>query len=155
MSLKCLECGNIFDECEMAEWTEPHGEMMSGCPCCGGAYEETQKCKICGGEFLYEELLGRNVCQECFDEYKNDFEICFSLGERSKVEVEINSCLLSILGVTKIEAIIYNYIKDKMPDVDCASFVAIDEDWFAENLPKEVKKWEQEKDLKSFELTIY
>lgn len=144
MSYKCLECGFLFNEGDEARWVESHGEPMKGCPCCGGAYEETERCAICGGEFLHDELLGtfkEGVCQDCFDEYKNNFDICFSLGEKEKEEVEINSCLVSILGVPKIESILYHYLKETK-DVDCSNFVAIDESWFAENLAEEVRKYE-------------
>lgn len=46
--LRCLDCGRIFDEDEIAYWEEYRGEFwgspayetVSGCPSCYGDYEE-------------------------------------------------------------------------------------------------------------------
>jgi len=48
MMYRCKDCGNIFDEDEVAKWDEDRGEFwgfpcsesMTGCPLCYGAYEE-------------------------------------------------------------------------------------------------------------------
>ena len=102
MAFKCLDCGNIFEEGE--SWYESHGEKMNGCPCCGGAYEETKRCKICGGEFLEDELLGVGVCEDCVEEYKKDFDTCYAISEAAeKEEIKINALLASLLSVSKIE----------------------------------------------------
>lgn len=45
---KCLECGKVFEDDEIAHWQESRGEFwgfpayesMSGCPHCHGACEE-------------------------------------------------------------------------------------------------------------------
>ena len=45
---KCLECGKVFEDDEIAYWQESRGEFwgspayetMSGCPHCQGDYEE-------------------------------------------------------------------------------------------------------------------
>ena len=67
MSLICTECKNIFDEGEEKRWTEPHGEPMSGCPICGGAYVEAEHCRHCYGDFLEDDLTC-GYCDECINE---------------------------------------------------------------------------------------
>lgn len=71
---KCLECGAIFDDNEMGNWTEPHGEEMTGCPCCGGAYEEAVMCDECGEWFFRDELTcGKyKVCRDCLEAFAKD-----------------------------------------------------------------------------------
>lgn len=64
MALVCLDCGHIFDECEVKHWVEPHGEPMSGCPLCNGAFEEAKHCKHCHGDFS-EDALFDGWCEEC------------------------------------------------------------------------------------------
>ena len=91
MSYKCLECGHIFEDGEQAEWEETHGldcppyEKRSGCPMCKGGYEETEKCRICGGEFLSDELEA-DCCEECIEElkekYKCKLDFCYELAKR-------------------------------------------------------------------------
>ena len=67
MSLICTECKNIFDYGEEKRWTEPHGEPLSGCPVCGGAYVEAEKCRFCFGEFLEDDLTN-GYCDDCLRE---------------------------------------------------------------------------------------
>ena len=76
MPLICVECGNIFDECEAAVDLEYHSEVPGGayerfmkCPCCGSdEIEESSRCKNCKGEFLPDELFGSYYCKECLEE---------------------------------------------------------------------------------------
>ena len=139
MTLKCYDCGHIFDECELKRWTEAHGEEMSGCPLCRGGYGETKKCKVCGGEFLKEELIGEGVCDDCIDDYRNDFETCYELSKDQKENVEISILLITLLGEEKIEKILYHYLKCQ-DSVDCGKFIDEDREWFADKLAEEVKK---------------
>lgn len=71
MMYKCAECGHLFEEGEEKKWREDRGEYwgslcteeMSGCPLCGGEYEEAVPCKICGG---YGEMDdGEEHCNDC------------------------------------------------------------------------------------------
>lgn len=64
MVLKCLECGHPFEPGEEARWTEPHGEVMTGCPKCRCAFEETSPCSVCGTPHLEDELY-HGVCKSC------------------------------------------------------------------------------------------
>lgn len=76
MPLICVECGNIFDECEAAVDFEYHSEVPGGayerfvkCPCCGSdEIGESARCKKCGVEFLEDDLFGSYYCEECLKE---------------------------------------------------------------------------------------
>ena len=144
MAYKCLECGNIFECGEEMHWVEPHGEKKKGCPLCKGAYEETAKCKVCGGEHLDEELFG-GVCEECIDEYRKDFDYCYEISLGEKAEIKINSLLASLFDPSDIEAILIKHIKTNCPDIDCSEYIDSDISWFGEQIVKGVKKNENAK----------
>lgn len=69
----CLECGKVFEDDEIAHWEESRGEFwgepayenMSGCPHCGGAYEEAYECENCGKYFTLDELDENHLCEDC------------------------------------------------------------------------------------------
>ncbi len=67
MMFKCLECDHLFEEGEQREWVEPHGECLSGCPICGGAFTEIKPCPLCMG---YKKITKYEVCEDCLDELK-------------------------------------------------------------------------------------
>ena len=72
---KCVECGHIFEEDDVAEWYEDRGEcwgtpcsdLMAGCPKCRGYYEEAQMCDGCC-EWFYEDELEDGLCESCREE---------------------------------------------------------------------------------------
>ena len=148
MAYRCLECGHIFEEGEQARWEEHHpygmgyaAEKFSGCPVCNGSYEETKQCKICGGEFLEDELLGDCVCEDCVEEYKRDLETCYKIAETaSKEKIKINPLLVSAFDITEIEEILYQQLKSVGNNNDFSAFINVDKDWFAEKLAEEVSK---------------
>ena len=141
MALKCNECGHIFDDCERANWREPHGELFSGCPICHGSYDETKQCKICGGEFLEDELLGGCVCEDCVEERKRDLKTCYAISEATeKQEIKINALLVSAFDITEIEEILYQQLASVGNNNDFSVFINEDKDWFAEKLVEEVSK---------------
>lgn len=139
MTFKCNECGHLFESGEEKKWVESYGEHMSGCPMCGGGYEETVQCSICGSEHLAEELDG-GVCEACIDEYRYDVGVCRKIGEKSKENVEINSFFASMYYAEEIEELIWRDMMNtqKIKSVDCTPFIEADSTWFAENLAKEV-----------------
>lgn len=149
MAYICLECGHIFEEGEQAQWTESRGEFwgmpcreaMSGCPKCHGEYVETAKCEICGAEIHPDEV----VCEMCIDERKHDFDMCYRVCGDEKDEIKLNALLVSLFDVADIEAILYQYVKNNCPDIDCTPFIENDESWFADRLIEEVKKDENKK----------
>lgn len=152
MAFKCLECGHIFEEGEEACWNESRGEFwgtpcseeVSGCPSCGGDYEETTPCEICGSEHLDDELFG-GVCEECIDEYRKDFDSCYEISLGEKEKIEINSLLAYLFEPSDIEAILIKHIKTNCPDIDCSEYIDNDISWFGEQIVKEVSKNENSK----------
>ena len=149
MAYICLDCGHIFEEGEQAQWTEsggefwgmPCSEVMSGCPKCHGEYVETAKCEICGAEIHPDEV----VCEMCIDERKHDFDMCYRVCGDEKDEIKLNALLVSLFDVADIETILYQYVKNNCPDIDCTPFIENDESWFADRLIEEVKKDENKK----------
>lgn len=148
MTFKCLECGHIFEEGEQATWAEHHpygmgtaSEEFSGCPICKGDFEKTKQCKICGGEFLEDELLGGCVCEDCVEEHKRDLKTCYEIAETTeKQEIKINALLASLFDVDEIETILYQQLESVKNNIDCSAFINEDKDWFAEKLVEEVRK---------------
>ena len=144
MSLKCYDCGHIFDECEMASWVEPHGEMLGGCPICNGACDETTRCAMCEGEFLRDELYG-GICDECYSKLRLKYRYnpigCFSLSREEKQEVKINDFLAYKFTESQIEEILLKELVAlaSFAPIDCKSFIDNDKDWFVNQALKEVK----------------
>lgn len=149
MAYKCLDCGHIFDQGEESRWVDRWGEVgermyyinMTGCPLCNGGYEETEQCEICNGEHLREELVG-GVCEACVDLYRNNLNVCYNIGEKSKCDVEINGLLACMYSAREIEELILRDLLEtqKTRSVDFSPFIENDPDWFAKNLVKEVNK---------------
>ena len=71
--LKCLECGKVFEDDEIAHWQESRGEFWGepayetvwGCPHCQGDCSEAIKCESCGGYFTLDELDENHLCEDC------------------------------------------------------------------------------------------
>ena len=76
LKLRCTVCGKLFDENEKKLYTDRHGfesppyETYYGCPCCGGAFDEIEPCKICGSYYHDEE---EEYCDECKRTVKKRF----------------------------------------------------------------------------------
>lgn len=149
MSYICLDCGHIFEEGEQITFQEniveyfgvPCSKKISGCPKCGGEYEESKPCDICGSEHLEEDLNG-GLCDECIDKYKNDIEMCFNVGKNDDDSVELNCFLASMFEKNEIEEILFEELKkrNKYVTVDCEKFINSDRSWFAERLVEELEK---------------
>lgn len=151
MAYCCLDCGHIFEEGEQARWEEHHpygmgyaAEEFSGCPLCKGAYEEAKRCKICGGEFLEDEL-NNGVCESCIDyliiNNKRNLKTCYAIAERAeKEEIKINALLACAFDVIEIEKILYQQLESMGNSNDFSAFINEDKDWFAERLVEEVSK---------------
>ena len=146
---KCVECGHIFEQGEEKRWLENRGEYwgqpayekMTGCPYCGGDYEETEPCAICGTETLCDELNG-GICADCLMEYKYDTKTCLHIGEMNREEIELNSFLLSIFSRDTIEETMTRVLIElkKLKPVDCSDFIFADAEWFGDTLRKEILK---------------
>lgn len=76
----CLECGAVFEEPETWEegrgefWGFPCSETVSGCPECGGDYEEALQCAECG-EWFFTDELDDGLCEDCQEEEIEDDNI--------------------------------------------------------------------------------
>lgn len=94
----CEDCGKQFEEEEVKSWTEPHGERLTGCPYCYGAYVEIQPCAICGEypEDEYEEgkLWNGGICQACFEDgiQVNFMEYLNELDTDDQIEFYFGKC---------------------------------------------------------------
>jgi RecJ-like exonuclease len=149
MSYICLDCGHIFEDGEQATYKEDCGECWghtvyksySCCPVCGGEYEESTPCAICGSEQLEENLNG-GLCDECIDKYKNDIDMCFKIGKNDADKVELNCFLASVFEKSEIEELLFEELKKRNSHVkvDCEKFMNSDRSWFAERLLEELEK---------------
>lgn len=135
MFCKCVDCGCVFDFEDRANWTEDFGESNSGCPTCGGGYEEAVKCDCCGEWFLEDELSG-GVCDSCIDSNRFDVDVCYQLGKKDMVKIEINGLFYNLFSEKEINEILWNYLTDNgtVKKVDCIKFINEDRRWFGESL---------------------
>lgn len=101
---RCTECGNLFEEGEQAIWYENQGEchgviameQFSGCPVCGGDYEEVHQCKKCGDWHTEDELYD-GWCEDCLREtinYDTFFEYCEANKDWQYLDIFMMSELL-------------------------------------------------------------
>lgn len=155
MSYICLDCGNIFEEGQQITFQENLGERFgepiykkfSGCPKCGGEYEEATRCAICDSKHLEEDLNG-GVCDKCIDKYKNDIDMCFKIGTGDTDAVKINCFLSAMFDKEEIESLLFEEVKKRntfehlraFVKADCERFVNCDRSWFAERLLEELEK---------------
>jgi hypothetical protein len=75
----CLDCGATFEEPK--HFVEKHGldtppyEHFSGCPVCGGAYDEAVECDRCGELVPADTVVkfeGGLLCEACWGQVKSD-----------------------------------------------------------------------------------
>ena len=89
MYYKCLDCGHVFTEEEMASKSEyltrldniPVYETRYACPACGGDYEEAHECEGCHDHFGEDELYDGKWCLNCLRDaldYDSFFEYATS-----------------------------------------------------------------------------
>ena len=78
---KCVECGYLFEE--PADELEPHGEVHTGCPVCGGTYEITMQCQECGYDLLQEELHS-GICLHCIRKSLTNTKVAAYAAQRDK-----------------------------------------------------------------------
>lgn len=70
----CGDCGKLFEEPK--GWSQNHGEphlteRWSGCPKCGGGFDEAIRCSRCGKYFDAEET-SHGYCEDCLKEVVSD-----------------------------------------------------------------------------------
>ena len=146
---RCLECGHLFEDGEEAVVIEDRGEFcgspcseeLSVCPICHGVYAETVRCQVCDSEHFEEELTG-GVCEECFEKYQYDVDMCYRLSADDKSSVKINSFLYTMFDEEEIEQILFEALKErqKYVQIDRSKFIDDDKEWFGEALAEEINK---------------
>lgn len=138
---KCFSCGEVFSEEEVAKRTEDYGESFEECPCCGCAFDEAKQCAECGEYFLDYELVG-GMCEDCREEikeqYRYDVDKCYEVGKSEEAEIKLNCFLSSTFSVEEIEEILLKELKNSPLKFDCKEFIENDEEWFFENILKNV-----------------
>ena len=155
MTYKCLECGYIFGEGEQASWKEMRAqfdmydcyETICGCPVCGGDFDLTVKCDICGSDHLSKDLIN-GVCEDCIEDYKYDVDVCYNIGKNQDEDVSINLFLATMFTKEEIEEILFKSLLDGekvIGKIDCKKFIDLDKSWFAECLVEEVNNSENAK----------
>lgn len=129
---KCLECGNIFEEGEERTWREDYGEELSGCPCCGGAYDEAYYCKECDSQFVEDELY-EGYCFNCLADSitydkglefikESDLLIDFMVGKFYECDVPADFTASEKF----LNAIEENFLRMKADDLICDRFDFLD-----------------------------
>ena len=100
---KCIDCGHLFEDGEQAVWYENQGEChgvismerFSGCPVCGGDYDEVHQCKKCG-EWHTEGELYDGWCEKCIRETIN-YDTFFEYCEANKDEQYLDTFVMCYL----------------------------------------------------------
>ena len=152
MPFKCKDCGHVFEAGQEHSWVERIGsywgvpcfQTSSDCPVCGGDYDESAECEICGEQAFYNDIIA-GVCTCCINKCRKDFEMCLRISEDDTVPVEINTLLYTLFEAKEIEDILKEHIRKKWKEVDCSEYIYNDISWFAERLLEEVKKDENSK----------
>lgn len=89
---RCKECGHLFEDGEQASVLTfgADGRPVARepvCPVCGGYYDETVPCKICGRECLEDELSNEGYCMDCLrGELDSDAFYAFAISEDVRPE---------------------------------------------------------------------
>lgn len=105
------------------------------------------KCDICGAVWE-EDTLVYGVCEDCIDDYRYDFDVCYEIGKKTHKETaRINAFLFEIFDEDEIEEILMDRLRecrdDKSVDksaYDCSKFIDNDISWFAEKLKQVLDK---------------
>ena len=153
MQYICQDCGHQFDPGSEIKWTEAHGETFTGCPVCGGAYEETVPCRVCGRHYD-PMLLCMDVCPDCLQEgmtydkilaylesrnYLTNFmmEEFFETPEPDRVSDKLKQALRELFLLARANDLLCG--KRELLD-HCIAYIKQDMEDFAEWLQEEVIK---------------
>lgn len=134
---KCEECGEVFETPN--RWSEtglPYA-TLTGCPKCGGYYEEAEQCKVCKDWHLPSKMYS-GVCVDCLAEH-GTYDMCKSIFEGETENMNVDCLAYFILGEEKINQILKDYIEKELPKADCSEIIMDNKTWFAEKLIEEMK----------------
>lgn len=144
MSLKCHDCGHVFEWGEEEVFVERHGldcppyEATSLCPKCkSDDFEVLSPCKKCKEEFFDEDLLF-GICPDCvekyIDFYKNDVLHCYEFAENDTAKIEINGFLAQMFSESQINEILLSFLLEKQKEkkIDCLPYIQEDVPGFIE-----------------------
>ena len=102
-TVKCVDCGYVFDFDDRTVVKENHGfddgfyETFSCCPNCGGDFEDAVECHECGEAFTENEIYGDKWCEKCLREtinYDTFFEYCEANKDEQYLDIFVMSELL-------------------------------------------------------------
>lgn len=141
--MMCSDCLAVFPEDEVRTWKEDTGEIFAGCPYCGSPFDEAEECDECE-EYFHPDDLSGGVCVECLKKAAKDFDLCWKIGKDEKADCKISEVLMVLFTDEEVEEILVDYVKEKMPGVDCSDFVFSDASWFGDKW-REVKKSEEKR----------
>lgn len=142
---RCSDCGHLFEEGEQEIWEERHGldtppyEKFSGCPLCRGNYEVADtNCKICGCLEFESNLIG-GICEDCFEEYSSDMDVCYKTSKEEFESVKLNAFISKMFDSETIEEILLDYLKENPKYIEShkenlEDFIDEDKYWFCERL---------------------
>lgn len=144
---KCYDCEATFFEPRNTteRLGEYHGEpayrTYACCPECGGTFDYAKQCEKCG-EWFFDDELDDGICEDCIteakEEYHTDVRKCLDILKDEKKQIEINPVLAMLLKPSVIEQILTEYVLNN--SFDCKEVVEQYEDWFIEEIKKEVQK---------------
>ena len=83
-----------------------------------------EKCCICGNPYN-ENQLYNGVCTECIGQHRYDIDLCYNIGEKQTVSININGFLAKIFDAADIEEI----LREKLDEynykclIDCRKFI--------------------------------
>lgn len=119
MKYICSRCGAAVDELPKTTEKHPVGdgyaeeEMVSWFCSCGGEFDCTKTCKICGETKSEEDnLFHGDICEECLKTAAKDFDLVKKCSDNGNVKAmaEVDSLVLTLLAGRDINEILWNII---------------------------------------------
>lgn len=142
---KCKKCGEVMMGEDITIVTEnlginkygEHGEeTYPVCPHCrSDRLIKLGECVICG-EHTENEHDG--LCDRCIEQYENNIDECFEIGENSTESLDLNCFLASMFSRGEIEEILLEVLK--RDGVDCRRFIEEDPVWFGDRAAERLKE---------------
>jgi hypothetical protein len=92
---------------------------------------------------LAEDLI-EGACDDCFENYSKNIEVCYKVSKGEKSSIEINMFLAEMFDAETIEEILLDHLKEtelyiKTHKENIKKFASEDKEWFAEKLVEVLK----------------